>query len=120
MLGQLVTPVDDFEERIFRPALERLFTKLTEPGTGPGVTLAFREAGPADGPVALLVHGFPQSSYMWRDVLPAVAAAGWRGLAPDLAGFGDSPLDPPGTWERQVEALEALPCRARRGALRAS
>jgi hypothetical protein len=30
MLGQLVTPVDDFEERIFRPALERLFTKLTE------------------------------------------------------------------------------------------
>jgi haloalkane dehalogenase len=72
------------------------------------VSLAFREAGPADGPVALLVHGFPQSSYMWRDVLPAVAAAGWRGLAPDLAGFGDSPLDPPGTWERQVEALEAF------------
>ena len=33
MLGQLVTPADDFEERIFRPALERLFTKLTEPGT---------------------------------------------------------------------------------------
>jgi pimeloyl-ACP methyl ester carboxylesterase len=72
------------------------------------VSLAFREAGPADGPVALLVHGFPQSSYMWRDVLPSVAAAGWRGLAPDLAGFGDSPLDPPGTWERQVEALEAF------------
>jgi DNA-binding transcriptional regulator YbjK len=31
MLGQLVTPVDDFEQRIFRPSLERLFTKLTEP-----------------------------------------------------------------------------------------
>jgi TetR/AcrR family transcriptional regulator, regulator of biofilm formation and stress response len=31
MLGQLVTPVDDFEERIFRPALERLFAKLVEP-----------------------------------------------------------------------------------------
>jgi hypothetical protein len=30
MLSQLVTPVDDFEERIFRPSLERLFTKLTE------------------------------------------------------------------------------------------
>ena len=38
--------------------------------------------------------------------MPALAAAGWRALAPDLAGFGDSPLDPPGTWERQVEALE--------------
>jgi haloalkane dehalogenase len=68
--------------------------------------LAYREAGPADGPVALMLHGFPQSSYMWRDALAAVGAAGWRGLAPDFAGFGDSPLDPPGTWERQVEALE--------------
>ena len=68
--------------------------------------LAYREAGPADGPVALLLHGFPESSYMWRDALPALAEAGWRGLAPDLAGFGDSPPDPPGTWERQVEGLE--------------
>jgi haloalkane dehalogenase len=70
------------------------------------VSLAYREAGPADGPVALLVHGFPQSSYMWREVTPALANAGWRALAPDLAGFGDSPVDMPGTWERQVEALE--------------
>jgi haloalkane dehalogenase len=68
--------------------------------------LAYREAGPADGPVALLLHGFPESSYMWREVLPALAEAGWRGLAPDLAGFGDSPPDPPGSWERQVEGLE--------------
>ena len=35
LLGQLVTPVEDFEERIFRPALERLFTKLVEPGPVP-------------------------------------------------------------------------------------
>ena len=72
------------------------------------MSLAFREAGPADGPVALLVHGFPQSSYMWRDMTPAIADAGWRAVAPDLSGFGDSPLDPPGTWERQVEALEGF------------
>jgi pimeloyl-ACP methyl ester carboxylesterase len=77
------------------------------------VTLAFREAGPADGPVALLVHGFPQSSYMWHEVLPVLADAGWRGLAPDLAGFGDSPVEVPGTWERQVEALERF--RVERG-----
>ncbi len=77
------------------------------------MSLAFREAGPADGPVALLVHGFPQSSYMWRDMTPAIADAGWRAVAPDLAGFGDSPLDPPGTWERQVEALEGF--RVERG-----
>jgi haloalkane dehalogenase len=77
------------------------------------VTLAYREAGPADGPVALLVHGFPQSSYMWHQVLPALADGGWRGLAPDLAGFGDSPVEVPGTWERQVEALERF--RTERG-----
>jgi hypothetical protein len=35
LLGQLVSPVDDFEKRIFTPALERLFTKLTEPQAVP-------------------------------------------------------------------------------------
>jgi haloalkane dehalogenase len=68
--------------------------------------LAYREAGPADGPVALLLHGYPESSYMWRHLLPALAAAGWRAVAPDLAGFGDSAPDPPGTWERHVESVE--------------
>jgi haloalkane dehalogenase len=65
-----------------------------------------RQEGAADAPVALLLHGFPESSYMWRDLMPAVAAAGWRAVAPDLAGFGDSEPDPPGTWERHVEAVE--------------
>ena len=70
------------------------------------MTLAHREAGPADGPVALLLHGYPESSYMWRDLMPALAGAGWRAVAPDLAGFGDSEPDPPGTWERHVESVE--------------
>jgi haloalkane dehalogenase len=43
---------------------------------------------------------------MWRPVMEALAQAGWRVVAPDLVGFGDSPRDPPGTWERQVEALD--------------
>jgi haloalkane dehalogenase len=43
---------------------------------------------------------------MWHDVLPALAEAGWRALAPDLPGYGDSEPDPPGTWERHVQALE--------------
>src|SRR5437016_6029536 len=43
---------------------------------------------------------------MWRAALDALAGAGWRAVAPDLPGFGDTPPDPPGTWERQVEALE--------------
>jgi len=73
--------------------------------------MAYREAAPGgwddgSGPVALMVHGYPESSYLWRDVLPAVADVGVRAVAPDLPGFGDSPADPPGTWERHVEALE--------------
>jgi pimeloyl-ACP methyl ester carboxylesterase len=68
--------------------------------------LSYREAGPAGGPIALLLHGYPESSHMWEGVMPALAAAGWHAVAPDLAGFGDSPPDPPGTWERRVESLE--------------
>src|SRR5262245_13538492 len=68
--------------------------------------LSYRESGPADGPVALLLHGYPESSFMWNGVMPHVASAGWRAIAPDLAGFGDSPPDPPGTWERRVESVE--------------
>jgi haloalkane dehalogenase len=70
------------------------------------VTLAHREEGPADGPVVLLLHGYPESSYQWRHLMPAIAAAGRRAVAPDFAGFGDSPPDPPGTWERHMESLE--------------
>src|SRR3984893_4140747 len=68
--------------------------------------LAYRAAGASTDRVALLVHGYPESSYMWCDALAALAAAGWRALAPDLPGYGDSEPDPPGTWERHVEALE--------------
>ena len=54
----------------------------------------------------MLVHGYPESSYMWRHLMPVLAGAGWRAIAPDLAGMGDSEPDPPGTWERRIEALE--------------
>jgi haloalkane dehalogenase len=66
--------------------------------------MAYREAGEGDR-VALLVHGYPESSYMWRHLMQAIADCGWRAIAPDLAGFGDSPPDGPGTWESHVERL---------------
>jgi len=72
--------------------------------------LAHREALPEGEPLGdvLCVHGYPETSYMWRHVLPACAAAGWRAFAPDLPGFGDSPVAPPHTWQRAVEAIEAF------------
>ena len=72
--------------------------------------IAYREARPdgwdGSGPTLLLVHGYPTSSYLWRNVLGEAAGAGYRAIAPDLPGFGNSPPDLPGTWERQVENVE--------------
>jgi haloalkane dehalogenase len=76
-------------------------------GVPEAVGMAYRESGHRSGPAVLFVHGYPESSYMWRHALAAVAGAGWRGVAPDLPGYGDSPPgDRPGTWEEHVVSLE--------------
>lgn len=54
-----------------------------------GSTMAFREAGTPEGPVALFLHGNPTSSYIWRHIIPHVATVA-RCVAPDLIGFGQS------------------------------
>jgi pimeloyl-ACP methyl ester carboxylesterase len=54
-----------------------------------GVSIFYREAGPADGPVVLLLHGFPTSSHMFRNLIPALADR-YHVIAPDYPGFGDS------------------------------
>jgi haloalkane dehalogenase len=69
--------------------------------------MAYRETGDRAAPAVLFVHGYPESSFMWRSATSAVADAGWRAVAPDLPGFGDSATgDDPGTWENHVESLE--------------
>jgi haloalkane dehalogenase len=68
----------------------------------------FKAAGDPADPAVLLVHGYPESSHMWRPALEALAARGLYAIAPDLHGYGDSPPEPPGTWERHVETLEEL------------
>jgi pimeloyl-ACP methyl ester carboxylesterase len=52
-----------------------------------GVNVFYREAGPVDAPVVLLLHGFPSSSHMYRDLIPLLANK-YRVIAPDLPGFG--------------------------------
>ena len=54
-----------------------------------GSTMAYREAGNPDAPVALFLHGNPTSSYLWRNVIPLVAPTA-HCIAPDLIGFGQS------------------------------
>jgi pimeloyl-ACP methyl ester carboxylesterase len=54
-----------------------------------GVEIFYREAGPADGPVVLLLHGFPTSSHMFRNLIPLLADT-YHVIAPDYPGFGES------------------------------
>jgi pimeloyl-ACP methyl ester carboxylesterase len=51
-------------------------------------TIALNDAG--EGAPVLLLHGFPATRSLWSQVAPALAAAGFRALAPDLVGYGDS------------------------------
>lgn len=54
------------------------------------VDLAVTDHGPSDGEAVLLLHGFPDSAWLWRHQIPHLADAGYRVLAPDLRGFGRS------------------------------
>jgi pimeloyl-ACP methyl ester carboxylesterase len=56
-----------------------------------GVDIFYREAGPADGPVVLLLHGFPTSSHMFRNLIPLLADR-YHVIAPDYPGFGQSAM----------------------------
>src|SRR5438105_15497579 len=58
-----------------------------------GLDIFYREAGPKDAPAVLLLHGFPSSSQMFRNLIPALADR-YRVLAPDYPGFGHSSMPP--------------------------
>lgn len=69
-----------------------------------GVGVFYREAGPADAPVVLLLHGFPTSSHMYRGLIPALAAR-YHVIAPDLPAFGASDQPSPEAFEYSFENL---------------
>jgi pimeloyl-ACP methyl ester carboxylesterase len=56
----------------------------------PRHTTHYWEAGPADGPLIIFLHGWPQIGLMWRAQIEAFAAEGWRCVAPDMRGYGSS------------------------------
>jgi len=63
---------------------------MVDGGAQGALRVAHAEAGPADGPAILCMHGEPSWSYLYRRMLPIFAAAGARAIAPDLVGFGRS------------------------------
>lgn len=77
-----------------------------------GADLAYVDAGKSGAPVVLLVHGWPETKRIWWRNIEAVASAGFRVLAPDLRGFGDSSLARDGFYDvashsRDLHALVA-------------
>lgn len=68
------------------------------------VEMFYREAGPADAPVVLLLHGFPSASHMFRDLIPHLADR-YRVIAPDLPGFGQTKAPPRGRYAYTFDAL---------------
>jgi len=68
------------------------------------VEVFYRETGPLDAPVILLLHGFPTSSHMFRDLMPALADR-YRLVAPDLPGFGLTKAPPRGQFTYSFDAL---------------
>jgi haloalkane dehalogenase len=86
------------------------YAEVPDPDGGT-LRMAYVDAGPADGPVALLLHGEPTWSFLYRDVIDVLAAAGVRTVTPDLIGFGRS--DKPAavgdhSYARHVEWVRSL------------
>src|SRR4030095_1264804 len=64
--------------------------------TRSGLRFTADVAGPIDGPLVLLLHGFPESRHSWRAALPSLANAGYRAVAPDQRGYSDRARPDPG------------------------
>ncbi len=69
-----------------------------------GQEIFYREAGPKDAPVILLLHGFPTSSHMFRNLIPALADK-YRVIAPDYPGYGNSSMPSPTEFEYSFDNL---------------
>lgn len=69
-----------------------------------GITVFYREAGPSNSPVVLLLHGFPTSSFQYRELIPRLADR-YRVIAPDLPGFGFTEVPEQRRYKYSFDAL---------------
>lgn len=76
-----------------------------------GINLFYRDSGPAHAPVVLLLHGFPTSSHMFRNLIPVLADR-YRVIAPDYPGYGQSDMPDRATFhytfDRFAELIDGL------------
>ncbi len=72
-----------------------------------GLKVFYRQAGPADAPTLLLLHGFPSASHMFRDLIPLLADR-FHLIAPDLLGFGQSDMPARSTFTYTFDRIAAV------------
>src|SRR5436190_20630201 len=73
-----------------------------------GLQFGFLEDGPPDGPLALCLHGFPDSAWSWRHLLPALGGAGFHAVAPFLRGYAPTDLAPDGRYQTGALVSDAI------------
>ena len=109
MTDVLRTPDECFADLAGYPFAPHYVDVVAE-GVGP-LRMHHLDEGPADGPVALLLHGQPTWSYLYRSVVPVLVDRGIRVVAPDNIGFGrsDKPARPTDyTFARHIEWMRGL------------
>ena len=92
---------------------------MTEPRwidvSGPVGDLKALTWGPADAPIALCLHGFPDTAYGWRKVAPRLAESGWRVVAPFMRGYAPSSIPADGAYHIGALMDDALRVRSAAG-----
>ena len=73
-----------------------------------GLTFGCLTAGPEDGPLALCLHGFPDSAHTWRRLAPALVEAGFRVVAPFQRGYAPTAVPVDGRYQTGALAKDAV------------
>jgi pimeloyl-ACP methyl ester carboxylesterase len=81
----------------------------------PAVELKALTWGPPDGPIALCLHGFPDTPYGWRNLAPRLAESGWRVVAPFMRGYAPSSIPADGSYHIGAMMDDALQVRSAAG-----
>lgn len=83
--------------------------------TANGIEFAYLSEGPADGPLALCLHGFPDTAHSWRFLLPRLGEAGFHAVAPFLRGYAPTSVGGDGSYDTGTLALDACALHAALG-----
>ncbi len=104
-LPQHIAPIAPHHQKIMMPSAAAQELNYI---TANGIRFAYHEAGAADAPLVLCLHGFPDTAQTYAGLLPALAAAGYRAIAPYLRGYAPSGLAADGDYSTTALGRDVL------------